>query len=167
MEQLPFFGFSYNGHHECVYHLLNHKANVNLTKNIGASPLFVAARNGHHRIVKKLLKMGANGNLCQQDMRSPLQTALLFHRKRCMKLLLKWNVYLITSDIHGCYPIHYAAMSGNIKAVRIITDHLISRKLYDPSIRDKHGNSALHTTLTHNTYDLANYLISEKFNVNQ
>ena len=53
-----------NGNYSTVLLLLDNVAEVNLCKETGASPLYIACEKGHENTVLLLLKNGAKVNLC-------------------------------------------------------------------------------------------------------
>ncbi|XP_052085333.1 uncharacterized protein LOC127722974 isoform X12 [Mytilus californianus] len=55
--------------------LLNHNANINMTKEDGTTPLFYACEVGHEDIVRLLLDKGAKTQMCRLDGKSPLNIA--------------------------------------------------------------------------------------------
>ncbi|XP_076083588.1 uncharacterized protein LOC143054462 isoform X2 [Mytilus galloprovincialis] len=63
------------GRTEVVRCLLDHNANINMTKEDGTSPLFFACEVGHEEIVCLLLDKGADTQICRLDGESPLNIA--------------------------------------------------------------------------------------------
>ncbi|XP_052073090.1 ankyrin-1-like isoform X3 [Mytilus californianus] len=63
----------FKGSIDVVRCLLNHNANINMTKEDGTTPLFYACEVGHEDIVRLLLDKGADTQICRLDGKSPLQ----------------------------------------------------------------------------------------------
>ncbi|CAC5406480.1 unnamed protein product [Mytilus coruscus] len=55
--------------------LLDHNADINMTKEDGTTPLFFACQVGHEDIVRLLLDKGAKTQMCRPDGESPLKIA--------------------------------------------------------------------------------------------
>ncbi|XP_052065320.1 uncharacterized protein LOC127705092 isoform X2 [Mytilus californianus] len=66
---------SYMGRTDVVICLLDHNANINMTKEDGTTPLFYACEVGHEDIVHLLLDKGADTQICRLDGKSPLKIA--------------------------------------------------------------------------------------------
>ncbi|XP_052075396.1 ankyrin-2-like [Mytilus californianus] len=66
---------SYKGRTDVVNCLLDHNANINMTKEDGTTPLFYACEVGHEDIVRLLLDKGADTQICRLDGKSPLKIA--------------------------------------------------------------------------------------------
>ncbi|CAG2229998.1 unnamed protein product [Mytilus edulis] len=56
--------------------LLDHNANINLTKEDEITPLFYACEVGHEAIIHVLLDKGADTQICRLDGKSPLGIAI-------------------------------------------------------------------------------------------
>ncbi|XP_052079027.1 uncharacterized protein LOC127717426 [Mytilus californianus] len=65
----------YMGRTDVVNCLLDHNANINMTKEEGTTPLFYACEVGHEDIVHLLLDRGADTQICRLDGKSPLNIA--------------------------------------------------------------------------------------------
>ncbi|CAG2205865.1 unnamed protein product [Mytilus edulis] len=63
------------GRIDVVRCLLDHNANINMTKEDGTTPLFYACEVGHEDIVRLLLDKGADTQICRLDGKSPLDIA--------------------------------------------------------------------------------------------
>ncbi|CAG2213070.1 unnamed protein product [Mytilus edulis] len=63
------------GRIDIVSCLLDHNANINMTKEDGTTPLFFACEVGHEDIVRLLLDKGADTQICRLDGKSPLTIA--------------------------------------------------------------------------------------------
>ncbi|CAG2185093.1 unnamed protein product [Mytilus edulis] len=63
------------GRIDVVCCLLDHNANINMTKEDGTTPLFFACEVGHEDIVCLLLDKGADTQICRLDGASPLTIA--------------------------------------------------------------------------------------------
>ncbi|CAG2250970.1 ANK [Mytilus edulis] len=65
----------FEGNIDIVCSLLDHSANINITKEDGTTPLFYASEVGHDNIVRLLLDKGADKQICRLDGTSPLKIA--------------------------------------------------------------------------------------------
>ncbi|CAG2222771.1 unnamed protein product [Mytilus edulis] len=63
------------GRTDIVHCIMDHNANINLTKEDGTTPLFYACELGHADIVRLLLHKGADLRKCRKDVKSPLDIA--------------------------------------------------------------------------------------------
>ncbi|XP_063412615.1 uncharacterized protein LOC134695321 [Mytilus trossulus] len=63
------------GRIDVVHCLLDHNADINITKQDGTTPLFYASEVGHEDIVCLLLANGADTQMCRLDGKSPLKVA--------------------------------------------------------------------------------------------
>ncbi|XP_071144074.1 ankyrin repeat domain-containing protein 29-like [Mytilus edulis] len=63
------------GRIDTVNFLLDHNANINITKEDGTTPLFFACEVGHEDIVNVLLDKGADTQICRLDGEFPLKIA--------------------------------------------------------------------------------------------
>ncbi|XP_052073941.1 ankyrin repeat and SOCS box protein 2-like [Mytilus californianus] len=63
------------GRMDVVQCLLDHNADINMTKEDGTTPLFYACEVGHEDIVRLLLDKGADTQICRLDGKSPLKIA--------------------------------------------------------------------------------------------
>ncbi|VDI76466.1 Hypothetical predicted protein [Mytilus galloprovincialis] len=77
------------GWKDVVSCLLDHQANINLTKEDGTTPLFYASELGHEDIVRLLLEKGADTDTCRHDGRSPLNIATDNGHKSVIMMLTK------------------------------------------------------------------------------
>ncbi|XP_052072214.1 uncharacterized protein LOC127710428 [Mytilus californianus] len=71
----PFHIACFTGRLDVVQCLLDHNANINMTKEDGTTPLFFACEVGHENIVCLLLDKGAKTEICRLDGKSPLNIA--------------------------------------------------------------------------------------------
>ncbi|CAG2207408.1 ANK [Mytilus edulis] len=65
----------FEGNIDIVSCLLDHNANINMTKEDGTTPLFLHVKIGHEDIVRLLLDKGADTQICRLDGASPLTIA--------------------------------------------------------------------------------------------
>src|SRR5687767_11061581 len=69
--------------------LISANADVNITNNMGWSPLHAAAGNGNTALVTKLVEAGANLNAGNKELNTPLHLAVYGFRKETVEVLLK------------------------------------------------------------------------------
>ena len=82
------------GHHEVVRVLADKGANLDLARENGSTPVFIAAQFGHHEVVRVLAKMGANLDLADKDGRTPLSIATRNSHDEVVAVLSTWRQYL-------------------------------------------------------------------------
>ncbi len=101
---------------KCVDLLLRKgHANLNHQDKDGYSCLHLAVINGNKLLVEYLVKNGANINITDSEMHSVVHWAVVCGQDSLLEYLLAYNADPETADIHGAYPIHYAAqMCGEI-----------------------------------------------------
>lgn len=70
---------------------------------------------GNYTIVEYLVKNGADVNLTDTELHSVIHWTVVCGQEHLLDYLLTLNADPETADIHGAYPIHYAAqMCGDI-----------------------------------------------------
>lgn len=100
---------------DCIEELLKHKADVNHQDKDGYSCLHLAVICGNQLIVEYLVEHGADINMTDSEMHSATHWSVVCGQEAILDYLLAHNADPETADIHGAYPIHYAAqMCGHI-----------------------------------------------------
>ena len=99
----------------CIELLVKAKANVNHQDKDGYTCLILAVMCGNYTIVEYLVKNGADVNLTDTELHSVIHWTVVCGQEHLLDYLLTLNADPETADIHGAYPIHYAAqMCGDI-----------------------------------------------------
>jgi ankyrin repeat protein len=99
----------------CLNLLIEAKADVNLQDKDGYSCLHLAVIGGNKLIVETLHKSNANLNVFDSELHSLVHWCVVCGHCKILEYLLENKCNAETSDIHGAYPLHYAAqMCGQI-----------------------------------------------------
>uniref|UniRef100_A0A914W5J5 26S proteasome non-ATPase regulatory subunit 10 n=1 Tax=Plectus sambesii TaxID=2011161 RepID=A0A914W5J5_9BILA len=130
-------------------------AMVDITDEVGWTPLMIAASAGRAEAVKYLLSRAANSSARNSNGQTPLHYAASKNHSQIAKLLLSDSADVNAQDNYKASPLHRAASKGNIEVVRLIVDA--------PKLRidltDSEGNSALHLACEENRQDTAILLV--------
>ncbi|KAF8531801.1 ankyrin repeat-containing domain protein [Trichophaea hybrida] len=110
--------------------LLQHGAHVNAVTGRGETPLHIALQNlgryAHDRVgrVELLLKHGADVNAINSLKATALHLAIVLPKNRdLIKSLVEHGANPNTKNIHGDTPIHLAASSAQVSAIKLFLDH--------------------------------------------
>ena len=99
----------------CLNMLIEAKADLNLKDKDGYSCLHLAVINGNQKVLEKLFAAKADLNVFDGEMHTLVHWAIVCGHTEILEYLLKKKCNAETSDIHGAYPLHYAAqMCGQI-----------------------------------------------------
>ena len=123
--------------------LVGSGANVNVSDEVGETPLLLAARQGQRDVVRYLIEQGANVNAGDKKGDTPLSLVAAWHDgmagdRDIINALLERG-----ADINGAYhmgttPLMFALQAGNSATVR-----LLLAQHADVNRRDLQGGSAL------------------------
>jgi ankyrin repeat protein len=103
------FYCSENTDTSCIEKLHKAKVNLNQQDKDGYSCLHVAVMCGNTIIVNYLIKNGADVNITDSEMHSVIHWSVVCGQFNIFEYLIASNADPETADIHGAYPIHYAA----------------------------------------------------------
>jgi ankyrin repeat protein len=123
------FYCSENTDTSCIEQLYKAKVNLNHQDKFGYSCLHVAVMCGNSTIVDYLINNGADVNITDSEMHSVIHWSVVCGQFNIFDYLITKNADPETADIHGAYPIHYAAqMCGKIDMMddTVNRDHLKS-----------------------------------------
>ena len=136
------FYCSENTDTSCIEQLHKAKVNLNHQDKDGYSCLHVAVMCGNTVIVDYLIKNGADVNITDSEMHSVIHWSVVCGQFSIFEYLIAKNADPETADIHGAYPIHYAAqMCGKIDLMydAVNRDHmkslLILKKLIELKVK--------------------------------
>ena len=126
-----------------VQALVGGGANVNVSDEIGATPLLLAASRGQRDVVRYLIEQGANVNASDKNGNTPLSLVAVWHDAMSGDSDLINALLDRGADINGAYhlgttPLMFALQSGNMTTARL----LIARHA-DVNRRNFQGISAL------------------------
>ena len=110
----PLYWAAANGDTAAIRLLVSAGAKVDTLTCGGRTALAVSARNGHVEAVRLLVQMGAHSI-------PPMHIAcLLSEPDQLTSLLRRSRSGIDRLDINGYSPLHYAALAGSIRCVRIL-----------------------------------------------
>ncbi len=122
---------------EIVKVLLRAGANVDLTDNLGRTPLHYASNYCYQKIIKLLLSAGANPNVVDNNMDTPLhytskrnihysnvhiRISIAHTRIEIAKSLLEAGANMNSVNKNGNTPLHQASLCGNTTLVKLLLD---------------------------------------------
>lgn len=110
-----------------VGRLLAQGADPNTADRHGWTPIYQAARRGNSQMVRDLMAKGASVDLQSDLKETPLHLAAQSGDPETISAVaLDRNgntmVNINAEDVHGQRPLHYAAKSGNVDAVKLLLD---------------------------------------------
>ncbi|XP_065924639.1 uncharacterized protein [Magallana gigas] len=103
--------------------LLSNGADINLCKEGGASPLYIACKNGHDSTVQLLLSNGADINLCEENGASPLYIACVDGHDSTVQLLLSNGADIKLCEEGGASPLYIACQNGHDSTVQLLLNN--------------------------------------------
>lgn len=115
-----------NGNKKLVSYLLKEeKANINITNELGLTPLLLAiapSATSDHRVgfVEWLIKNGANPLNQSKDGSSALHIAALLNQPEVINYFLQYKQMINLTDQKGRTPLIIAVQSGNILSVQAL-----------------------------------------------
>ena len=108
---------------DAMLFLLDRGANVDTVSIGGSTLLHTAARHGEVELMKVLLDKSADIDFQDNNGRSPLFCAVRCSNLEAVKFLLERGVKANICDTEaGRTPLHYAALHGEIKIMRVLLD---------------------------------------------
>ncbi|NER00133.1 MAG: hypothetical protein F6K30_26115 [Cyanothece sp. SIO2G6] len=128
---------------------------INIKDFSGVTALHYAAKGGQLEVGELLINNGADINLSMNSQGGPpLSWAILFKKNQFMELLISKGANINTSDEKQRSPLHLAAWSGNLYAVRYLVNH-------DSDINSRMFNNKTPLTLAKEKgySDIINFLI--------
>ncbi|KAK9693062.1 hypothetical protein K7432_014080 [Basidiobolus ranarum] len=109
-----------HGHLELLKLLIQAGANVNVEDTSYGSPLYHAVENGHLEMVKFLLQEGASVRITTDRGNTPLHVV---EDEAIAEVLLKAVPELEVTNNDDSTPLYRAALSGNLKLVKLLLDY--------------------------------------------
>ncbi|XP_052678162.1 ankyrin repeat and KH domain-containing protein mask-like [Crassostrea angulata] len=106
--------------YKTVQLLLSNGADINLCREDGASPLYIACLKGHDRTVKLLLSNGADINLCEENGASPLYIACFNGYDSTVQLLLSNGADINLCQKNRASPLYIACLKGHDRTVKLL-----------------------------------------------
>lgn len=109
------------GHLELVQALCEtHNAPLELTNDIGTTPLWLAAGYGHTAVLEYLLGRGADVNTPNSTKDTPLVAAASKGHTACVARLVAAGARHITLNSAGDSPLSLAVAAGNLEMVQVL-----------------------------------------------
>lgn len=146
---------------ETVELLLSKGADIDLGKENGASPLYIACQEGHDTIVQILLTKGADINKCTKNGTSPLTIACQEGHESIVQTLVDSGANINSSMENGSAPLFKACQEGHDKIVE-----LLLQKGADANHRIKDGSSPLFTACKEGHANIVQMLLNSEANIN-
>jgi ankyrin repeat protein len=113
-----------NGHEKVSNVLLQAGARVEEKDNSGETTLHEAARCGHVELTSMLISKGARVDATNTFFETPLHLASFQRNVTVVQILIgKHGACLHARDIHGCTPLHYAAVNGHVEMSSLFVTH--------------------------------------------
>lgn len=156
----PLYVSATAGSCDVAIHLLNAGADVNASKDNGATPLLVATEHGHIDMVQLLAKNGADPtavlNQCQSNV---MMIAALHGRAVILRQLIQQfpDVDPLKSNRLGVSPLHAASRQGHMGVIRVLLEETPAA---DPLQLDSHRHTSLHLAVQSQHLDVANVLLA-------
>ena len=128
---------------EKVKKLLKAGVDSNTTSPNSYSALAYAGVGGHLDIVKLLLKNKADVNQSSRFQKTPLNVTAGSSQIEAAKILIANGAKLTSRNFNGGFATHEAAFWGQPKML----EFLLKDNVFDPNLRTKNGQTALHYAL--------------------
>ncbi|CAH1262944.1 INVS [Branchiostoma lanceolatum] len=119
-----------NTHADCTSVLLAANPRlVNVQDGNGYAALHFAAMAGNTVVLERLMQSpDVNVNIEDNEKHTPVHWATVCGHPKCIELLVQHNATAETADVHGAFPLHYAAqMCGTEYEVPGIGMHCLSK----------------------------------------
>jgi ankyrin repeat protein len=128
----------FSGDNDHVIELIRHnEADVNMSRDDGVTPIWIASHQGHTIIVKTLLENGANANAVSMYGDTPLAIATQQGFTEIVRMLK-------SSGANGWTKVHIAAEDNAIKLIQ-----KLAAKGHDLNKPDDEGQSPAHIAVEH------------------
>lgn len=141
--------------------LLSNRADIDLCKENGASPLYIACQEGCDSIVQFLLSKGADINKCTKNGTSPLIIACQEGHESIVQTLVSDGANINSSMENGSNPLFKACQEGHDKIVQ-----LLLQKGADANLRIKDGSGPLFTACKEGHDTIVQMLLESEANIN-
>lgn len=132
---------------------------INEIDKNGRSPLHIACETGNNKIARFLILEEANLNIQDKEGYTPLHLALDNNNLEIIENLVDNGASIFLKDNKNRTPYSIAFIKGMDYVKALIADESINDK-------DKVGKSLIHYAATEGEFDIINYLISRKADVN-
>ncbi|KEF54441.1 uncharacterized protein A1O9_09608 [Exophiala aquamarina CBS 119918] len=116
------YSASGQGRVETIRALLANGADINISRNDGATPLHEAAFNGHFKTVELLLTKGANITATDEEGWTALHYASYGGHAKVVRLLLANGAEFAVTEEEGWTPLHCASHQGHVKVAILLIE---------------------------------------------
>jgi len=149
-----------------VKFLLKSGANPNRESRNGLPPLALAIQSGDVESAQALIHAGAKVNFKNNERVSLLFKAFERDSFAMVKLLLQHGASITDVDKYGFASIHRAMSVFSLQDSRIVerldyTKYLVEKAGYDPTVKDRHGRTALFYAANLGLKKTVKYLLSK------
>ncbi|KAL4875399.1 ankyrin repeat-containing domain protein [Aspergillus karnatakaensis] len=163
--QHPLTNAAMNGSLELMRYLLDLGSDINVSTNLGHTPLMLAASGGFLPVVQELYERGCQvshiHDATLQRTKTPLQRAAMYGHLEVVKYLLSKAEDMERAKlINVCFP--HAGSSGSLKLVEHLLDHGADINARDPTQRygpDYLGDTALSNAASGGHSGVVRYLL--------
>ena len=108
------------GHDECIKKLIVAGADLNVTDELGRTPMHYAISGGHDACVKQLIEAGADVNAVNAYDHTPLHFAAWNGRDTLCKMLVAAGANPNVGNFDGQTPLHQAVCGGYVTACKTL-----------------------------------------------
>lgn len=177
----PLLEMVYGGGVEGVQYILDQGVDVNLTDDLGESPIHLAARKGYVNIMRLLIQAGANLDARDAENETPLDYAIHNKQKEIVIYLIRnkakfsqglgemvmvgggegvqyaldQGVNLYQTDAQGKTPLHKAAQQGDVEVAKLLLQ--VGANI---NARDINNATPLDDAIRYNHKDMVLFLIN-------
>jgi ankyrin repeat protein len=136
---------------------------VNQPNAIHKMPLHLAVQNKNNNFVKFLIFVNADLNVRDKNLKTPLHFAVTIKHSVCLGLLLKQvaKQFVDAQDSEMKSPLHLAAKTGNIDAVKKLIEKGANTNLFDAKL-----NTPLHYAAQNGSLQCVEALIKSGAKIN-
>ncbi len=149
---IPLHFAAHHGNVNIARLLLEKDTNVNAASQSGRTPLYAAVEKGYVEMASLLIERGADVNAANHDGLSPLDVADQLGDTEMLRIMD--NAIFRCTD--GWLPIHYAAASGHVDALK----RFVARG-ESVTATDDHGKTPLDYAYENVQIDAIDYLVAQ------
>lgn len=153
----PLLAAAFMGHLGAARVLLDHGANVHLTKTGKYAVFGTASSQGHVEIMRLLLEHGTNPEILEEG---PLHNASYCGRADDIQLLLHHKANVNSKDSEFRTPLHCASMVGHVNVVQLLLEHGA-----EVNALTKTHDTPLYLASRHGRFDVVRLLLGHKADV--
>ncbi len=163
--ETPLFIAVMNGHVQTAQFLIEAKVDVNLTSNLGWSPLHLSIEKNHYKIFEKLVdKADLNQEIGSTGV-TPVALAAGYGHVECLRVLIGKSppVDIKKKSTEGITPLISAILNHQSQAAKMLIEALEEKDLNETN---NNGDTALHIAIMNNDIELVDALLTKGADVN-